>query len=114
MSIRAGPPNACTANCKSQNALLVCVNQDPQASSVDIQSCNLMLPVTSGTFNPPLPKMAKRKMENRSFQERWEADYLFVNVKDRLVCLVYGANVAVCLVYGANVAVVLCMEPTWL
>ena len=40
--------------------------------------------------------MAKRrKMENRSFQDRWEADYLFVNVKDRPVCLVCGADVAV-------------------
>ena len=34
-------------------------------------------------------------MENRSFQDRWEADYLFVNVKDRPVCLVCGANMAV-------------------
>ena len=34
-------------------------------------------------------------MENRSFQDRWEADYLLVNVKDRPVCLVCGANVAV-------------------
>ena len=39
--------------------------------------------------------MAKQKMENRSFQDRREADYLFVNVKDRPVCLVYGANMAV-------------------
>ena len=39
--------------------------------------------------------MAKRKMENRSVQDRWEADFLFVNVKDRLVCLVCGANVTV-------------------
>ena len=39
--------------------------------------------------------MAKRKMENRSFQDRGEADYLFVNVKDRPVCLVCGVNVVV-------------------
>ena len=39
--------------------------------------------------------MAKRKMENRSFQDRWEADYLFTNMKDRPVCLVCGANVTV-------------------
>ena len=43
-------------------------------------------------------------MENWSFQDRCEAD-LFVNVMDRPVCPVCGANVAVCLVCGANVAV---------
>lgn len=39
--------------------------------------------------------MAKQKMDNRSFQDRWEADYLFTNMKDRPVCLVCGASVAV-------------------
>ena len=39
--------------------------------------------------------MAKRKMDNRSFQDRCEADYLFTNIKDRPVCLVCGANAAV-------------------
>ena len=42
MSIRSGPPaySACTANCKSQNSLLVRwhINQDPQAPSVDIRA----------------------------------------------------------------------------
>ena len=45
--------------------------------------------------NFTLQKMAKRKIDNRSFQDRWEADYLFTNMKDRPVCLVCGANVAV-------------------
>lgn len=39
--------------------------------------------------------MAKRKAENRSFLDRWEAEYLFIYVKDRPVCLVCGVNVAV-------------------
>ena len=39
--------------------------------------------------------MAKRKMDNTSFQDRWKADYLFTNTKDRAVCLACGANVAV-------------------
>jgi len=43
----------------------------------------------------PLPKMAKRKRENRSFLDRWETEYLFTYVKDRPVCLVCGANVAI-------------------
>ena len=34
-------------------------------------------------------------MDNWRFQDRWEADYLFTNIKDRPVYLVYGANVAV-------------------
>ena len=33
-------------------------------------------------------------MDNRSFQDRWEADCLFTNIKDRPVCLVCGANAA--------------------
>lgn len=39
--------------------------------------------------------MAKRKAENRSFLDRWKAEYLFIYVKDRPVCLVCGVNVAV-------------------
>ncbi|KAM3855168.1 general transcription factor II-I repeat domain-containing protein 2-like isoform 2-T3 [Vipera latastei] len=41
--------------------------------------------------------MAKRKVdfENRCFQKRWEAEYLFVNVENKAMCLVCGANVAV-------------------
>ena len=39
--------------------------------------------------------MAKRKMDHRSFQDRWEADYRFTMIKDRPVCLVCGANAAV-------------------
>jgi len=39
--------------------------------------------------------MAKRKVENRSFLDRWETEYLFTTVKDRPVCLVCGANVSV-------------------
>lgn len=40
--------------------------------------------------------MAKRKVdfENRGFQNRWEAEYLFVDIAVNL-CLVCGANVAV-------------------
>uniref|UniRef100_A0AAZ3S7J0 SPIN-DOC-like zinc-finger domain-containing protein n=1 Tax=Oncorhynchus tshawytscha TaxID=74940 RepID=A0AAZ3S7J0_ONCTS len=39
--------------------------------------------------------MAKRKAENRSFLDKWEAEYLFTYVKDKPVCLVCGVNVAV-------------------
>ena len=41
--------------------------------------------------------MAKRNVyfENRGFQERWEAEYMFTDVKGKPVCLVCGANVAV-------------------
>ncbi|XP_061765856.1 general transcription factor II-I repeat domain-containing protein 2-like [Nerophis ophidion] len=39
--------------------------------------------------------MAKRKIENRTFLDRWETEYLFICVKDRPVCLVCGANVSV-------------------
>ena len=39
--------------------------------------------------------MAKRKMNNKSFQDSWETDYLFTNIKDRPVCLVCGANVTI-------------------
>ncbi|XP_039190545.1 general transcription factor II-I repeat domain-containing protein 2-like [Crotalus tigris] len=41
--------------------------------------------------------MAKRKVdfENRCFQKRWEAEYLFVNVENKAMCLVCGGNVAV-------------------
>ena len=46
--------------------------------------------------------MAKRKMDNRSFRSRWEADYLFTNIKDRPVCLVCKANVAVMKEYNVK------------
>ncbi|KAL0163337.1 hypothetical protein M9458_042733, partial [Cirrhinus mrigala] len=41
--------------------------------------------------------MAKRKVdfENRGFQERWEAEYMFVDIGGKPVCLVCGGNVAV-------------------
>uniref|UniRef100_A0AAZ3REG1 SPIN-DOC-like zinc-finger domain-containing protein n=1 Tax=Oncorhynchus tshawytscha TaxID=74940 RepID=A0AAZ3REG1_ONCTS len=39
--------------------------------------------------------MAKIKAENRSFLDKWEAEYLFTYVKDKPVCLVCGVNVAV-------------------
>lgn len=39
--------------------------------------------------------MAKRKIDNRTFQDRWEANYLFTTIKDKPVCLVCGAAVAV-------------------
>nr|XP_046210501.1 general transcription factor II-I repeat domain-containing protein 2-like [Oncorhynchus gorbuscha] len=44
--------------------------------------------------------MAKRKAENRSFLDKWEAEYLFTYVKDKPVCLVCGVNVAVSKVYN--------------
>ena len=34
-------------------------------------------------------------MDNRSLQNKWEAEYLFTNMKDRPVCLLCGDNVAV-------------------
>lgn len=42
-------------------------------------------------------KMAKRKVdfENRSFQGRWEAEYMFADMKAKAVCLVCGDGVAV-------------------
>ncbi|XP_068580201.1 general transcription factor II-I repeat domain-containing protein 2-like [Cebidichthys violaceus] len=41
--------------------------------------------------------MAKRKVEfeNRSFQDRWEAQYMFADVKSKAVCLLCGDSVAV-------------------
>lgn len=41
--------------------------------------------------------MAKRKVdnENRGFQDRWEAEYLFTDISSKPVCLVCGADVAV-------------------
>ncbi|XP_035500193.1 general transcription factor II-I repeat domain-containing protein 2-like [Scophthalmus maximus] len=41
--------------------------------------------------------MAKRKVdsENRAFQNRWEAEYMFTDIAGKPVCLVCGANVAV-------------------
>lgn len=39
--------------------------------------------------------MVKIKAENRSFLDRWEAEYLFTYVKDRPVCLLCGANVTI-------------------
>ncbi|KAK2814429.1 hypothetical protein Q5P01_000472 [Channa striata] len=39
--------------------------------------------------------MVKRKIENRSFQDRWETDYMFIMVKEKPICLVCGANMSV-------------------
>ena len=41
--------------------------------------------------------MAKRTVdfENRGFQERWEAEYMFTDVKGKPICFVCGADVAV-------------------
>ncbi|XP_026582004.1 general transcription factor II-I repeat domain-containing protein 2-like [Pseudonaja textilis] len=41
--------------------------------------------------------MAKRKVdfENRCFQKRWEAEYLFADIDGKAMCLVCGAHVAV-------------------
>uniref|UniRef100_A0A8C5S0G8 Uncharacterized protein n=1 Tax=Laticauda laticaudata TaxID=8630 RepID=A0A8C5S0G8_LATLA len=47
------------------------------------------------TIKPP--QMARRKVdiENRCFQKRWEAEYLFADIEDRAVCLVCRDTVAV-------------------
>jgi len=50
------------------------------------------------TYNYPSPqKMAKRKLEfeNRSFQDRWEAQYMFGDVNVKAVCLLCRDSVAV-------------------
>ena len=41
--------------------------------------------------------MAKRKVdfENRGFQDKWEAQYMFADVKGKAVCLLCGDSVAV-------------------
>ena len=41
--------------------------------------------------------MAKRKVdgENRGFKARWEAEYMFTEVKGKAVCLLCGESVAV-------------------
>lgn len=41
--------------------------------------------------------MAKRKVdsENRAFQNRWEAEYMFIDIAGKPVCLICGGNVAV-------------------
>ena len=54
-----------------------------------------LLTVTATGTVLPIPKIAKIKAENRSFLDRWEAEYLFTYVKDRTICLVCGANVAI-------------------
>lgn len=45
---------------------------------------------------PPPPKLAKAKRkvdsENGSFQDRWEAEYMFTDVKGKAVCLVCGSE----------------------
>ena len=48
-------------------------------------------------LSPEKEKMAKRKVdiENRVFQERWEAEYMFTDMKGKPICLVCGADVAV-------------------
>ena len=38
--------------------------------------------------------MAKKR-KNKTFLYRWQAEYLFIYVIDRLICLVCGANVTV-------------------
>lgn len=39
--------------------------------------------------------MAKWEMdfENRCFQKKWEAEYLFVDIENKTVCLVFRSNV---------------------
>lgn len=81
-----------TGYCKYQNALLVCQSR---AASIfwwhSLTTTSYQLPWAN--WIQPFQKMAKLKIENRSFQDRWEADYLFMNVKD--LCRVCRANVAV-------------------
>ncbi|XP_063735205.1 general transcription factor II-I repeat domain-containing protein 2-like [Eleginops maclovinus] len=52
---------------------------------------------TSVNFHPSPHKMAKRKVdfENRGFQDGWEAQYMFADVKGKAVCLLCGDSVAV-------------------
>lgn len=47
---------------------------------------------------------AKRKedSENRSFQDRWEAEHMFTDVKGKAVCLVCGSEVAVLKEYNVR------------
>jgi len=50
------------------------------------------------SINYPSPKkMAKGKVEfeNRSFQDRWEAQYMYADVNGKAVCLLCGDSVAV-------------------
>ncbi|XP_074513327.1 general transcription factor II-I repeat domain-containing protein 2-like [Sebastes fasciatus] len=48
--------------------------------------------------------MAKRKVdfENRGFQGRWEAEYMFADIKGKAVCLVCGDGVAVMKEYNVR------------
>ncbi len=65
------------------------------ASSLFISSESITLVVN---FQLPLsPKMTKRKVdsENRGFQARWEAEYMFTEVKGKPVCLLCGDSVSV-------------------
>lgn len=41
--------------------------------------------------------MSKRKVdfEGRGFQERWETEYMFTNMKGKPICLVCSTEVAV-------------------
>ncbi|XP_059846832.1 general transcription factor II-I repeat domain-containing protein 2-like [Hypanus sabinus] len=48
--------------------------------------------------------MAERKVdfENRGFQGRWEAEYMFTDIKGKPVCLVCGDGVAVIKEYNVR------------
>ena len=89
---------------KSHNPLLVCWRavETGKRSFFLLTVINNHATVSTAKLVSPSTKMAKRKMDNRSFQDRWEADYLFTNMKGRAVCLVCGANVAVTKEYNTR------------
>ncbi|KAM4016978.1 general transcription factor II-I repeat domain-containing protein 2B-like [Anomaloglossus baeobatrachus] len=55
-------------------------------------------------FSPKLSTPRQRKVdgENRSFKQRWEVDYLFVNTKNKPQCLVCFQILAVCKEYNVR------------
>ncbi|XP_073430146.1 general transcription factor II-I repeat domain-containing protein 2A-like [Dendrobates tinctorius] len=60
--------------------------------------------VSTTGFSPKLgtPKQRKVDSENRSFQQRWEMDYLFVKSKNKPQCLVCFQILAVCKEYNVR------------
>ena len=95
MSIRAGPPHVpLILQIPQCLTSMLARSRNRQALFFLLTVINNHATVTSAKLISPSTKMAKRKMDNKSFQDRWEAGYLFTNIKNRPVCLVCGASVA--------------------
>ena len=69
-----------------------------ECSELGSPASSLQLFIACSHFQPsPSANMAKRKVdsENRGFQARWEAEYMFTEVKGKPICLLCGDSVSV-------------------